>query len=228
MRNCLRWQLRVLASAWWLLLLLPAMALLMGWEAVAALGTSLRRSGGGMEPAAVLALVLEVRHFFPLAGAVWSILFLGMDFGAEAFTLPLSRGNRRGQVFWSKYLLFLLGCLMVSLLEQAFVLLAAVPDRTGLPADFLLRCIGLRLALDLGMMALPSFLVFWGRGNPYPRLAGLVYGAALWRLMQSRYGLWLPYRQWGREEWLALWPLAALALAVPLSWAASCRGADRG
>ncbi len=209
MRACLRWQLRVLSCAWWLLLLLPVLALLLGWEAAAVPAAYLRR-GGELDPRSALALVLDVRHLFPLAGAVWASLFIGMDYGAEAQSLALSRGYRRGQVIRSKLFLFLPGCALVSVTEQVFAVLMAVPGVSALPAAFLLRCFCLRLALDMGMMALPAFFCLLGRENLYFRLLGLVYGVALWRLMGSHYALWLQYAGWGKTEWLALWPLAAL------------------
>ena len=219
MKACLRWQLRVLRCAWWLLLLLPALALLMGWEA-ALLGTYLRR-GAAPDPRSALALVLDLRHFFPLAGAVWSSLFLGMDYGADAQTLALNRGYSLGQVLWGKFLLFLLCCMTVSVIEQAFVL-AAVPDLSALPPGFLLRCVFLRLVLDAGMMTPPALLCLLGRENLYFRLMGLVYGAALWRLMKSHYFLWLQYAEW--RDLPALWPAAALALSVLCVWGLSRRG----
>ena len=209
MRACLRWQLRVLGCAWWLLLLLPVLALLLGWEAAAVPAAWLRR-GAEPDPRSALALVLDMRHLFPLAGAVWASLFIGMDYAAEAQSLALSRGYRRGQVIRSKVLLFFLGCLAISAMEQVFVLFTAVPGLRTLPAAFLLRCFCLRLALDMGMMAPPALLCLLGRENLYIRLLGLVYGVALWRLMGSHYALWLQNAGLGRGEWLALWPLAAL------------------
>ena len=228
MKACLRWQLRVLGYAWWLILLLPALALLMGWEAAALPGTLLRRGGGTVDPRGALALVLDLRHFFPLAGAVWSSLFLGMDYAAEAQAAALGRGCSRGQVLWSKYLLFLLGCAAISVLEQAFAVLGAVPGWNTLPAPFLLRCFFLRLVLDLGMMMPPAVLCLLGRENVYFRLMGLVYGAALWRLMESHYFLWLQFAEWRTGELWALWPAAALVLSLLCVWALSRRGMDGG
>ena len=228
MRACLRWQLRVLRYAWPILLLLPVLALLMGWEAAALLGTCLRRGGGTMDPRSTLALVLDLRHFFPLAGAVCSSLFLGMDYGAEAHAAALGRGYRRAQVLWSKYLIFLLGCAAVSALELAFAVLAAVPGLSALPAAFLLRCFLLRLVLDVGMMTPPAVLCLLGRENLYFRLVGLMYGAALWRLMQSHYFLWLQNAEWRTGELRALWPAAALALSLLCVAALSRREAGTG
>ena len=214
MRACLRWQLRVLGYAWWLPLLLPVMALLLGWEAAAVPAAYLQR-GAELDPRSALALVLEVRHLFPLAGAVWASLFIGMDYPAAAQSSALSRGYRREQVIRSKYLLFLLGCLAISAMEQVFVLFAAVPGLRTLPAAFLLRCFCLRLALDVGMMVPPALCCFLAGDDRYLRLLGLVYGAALWRLVRSHPALWLQYAGWGRGEWLALWPLAVLILGTP-------------
>lgn len=213
MRACLRWQLRVLSCAWWLLLLLPVLALLLGWEAAAVPAAYLRR-GAEPDPRSALALVLDVRHLFPLAGAVWASLFMGMDYHAEAQSLALSRGYRLGQVIRSKYLLFLLGCALVSATEQVVAVLTAAPGVSALPAAFLLRCFCLRLALDMGMMTPPALLCLLGRENLYIRLLGLVYGVALWRLMGSHYALWLQNAGLGRAEWLALWPLAALIVGT--------------
>ena len=212
MKNCLHWQIRVLGYAWWLLLLLPVLALLMGWEAIVALEPYLRRGGGSIDARSALAVVLEVRHFFPLAGAVWASLFLGMDYSSDAQASALSRGYRRKQLIWCKYLLFLLGCASVSVIEQVFVVFSAVPDWQTLPAAFLLRCFCLRLVLDAGMMVPPAVICFLARENLYIRLLGLVYGVVLWRLIGSHYGLWLQYAEWGTGELTALWPAAALLL----------------
>ena len=213
MKNCLRWQLRVLRFAWWLLLLLPVLALLMGWEAAAALEPYLRRGGGSLDARSALAVVLEVRHFFPLAGAVWASLFLGMDYGSDAHALALSRGYSRKQVIWSKSLLFLLGCAAVSGMEQLFAVFTAVPGWRILPAAFLLRCFCLRLILDTGMMGPPAILCFLARENMYLRLLGLIYGVVLWRLLGSHHALWLQYAERGTGELPALWPIGALVLS---------------
>ena len=211
MKNCIRWQLRVLRSAWWLLLLLPVLALLMGWAASA--GTlSILQQGRDLDTRSAFAMVLDMRSLFPLAGAVWASLFLGMDYSADAHALALSRGYSRSQIFFSKYLLYLLGCLAVSLIEQVFAVLVGVPGWSALPAVLLLRSFFLRLLLDLGMMIPPAFFCFLGRDNLYIRLIGLVYGIALWQLMGSHYALWLQYAEWGKEEYLAFWPAAALVL----------------
>ena len=213
MKNCLHWQIRVLGYAWWLLLLLPVLALLMGWEAIVALEPYLRRGGGSIDARSALAVVLEVRHFFPLAGAVWASLFLGMDYSLDSQASALSRGYRRKQLIWCKYLLFLLGCASVSVIEQVFVVFSAVPDWQTLPAAFLLRCFCLRLVLDVGIMALPAVVCFAARENLYIRLMGLIYGVVLWRLMGSHYALWLQYAEWGAGEIIALWPLGTLVMS---------------
>ena len=224
MKACLRWQLRVLGYAWWLVLLLPVLSLLMGWEAAAALKPYVLRGGGDIDPRSALALVLDVRHLFPLAGAVWASLFLGMDYAAEAHDSALGRGFRRGQVVFAKTLLYLLGCVVVSVLEQVFAVLAAARGWHTLPADFLLRCFFLRLALDAGMMAPPAVVCFAARDDLYIRLLGLVYGVTLWRLMQSHWALWLQYAERRAGDLWALWPLAALAVSLLCIPALSRRG----
>ncbi|MBR5702009.1 MAG: hypothetical protein IKX47_06040 [Oscillospiraceae bacterium] len=211
MRNCIRWQLRVLASAWWLLLLLPVLALLMGWAA-SAVPSAILRQGRELDARSAFAMALDMRSLFPLAGAVWASLFLGMDYSADAHALALSRGYSRRQIFCSKYLLYLLGCLAISLIEQIFALLAGVSDLHTLPGALLLRSFFLRLLLDLGMMVPPAFFCFLGKDNLYIRLIGLLYGVTLWRLMGSHYALWLQYAEWGKEEVLAFWPAVALVL----------------
>ncbi len=224
MKACIRWQLRVLGYTWWLLLLLPALALLLGWEAAAVPEAYLRR-GAELDPRSALALVLETRHLFPLAGAVWAALFIGMDYPSAALTLALSRGYARTQVFAAKYLLFLLGCLTVSVMEQGLAVLMGVPGWRVLPAAFMLRCFFLRLALDMGMMVPPAVFCFLGRENLYIRLIGPVYGVALWRLMKSHIALWLPDVSWTAADRRALWPLAALLLGSLFAWACSRREA---
>ena len=222
MKNCLRRQLRVLASAWWLPALLAAMALLMG-RAASSVTAALLRRGAEPDPRSALALVLDMRSFFPLAGAVWAALFIGMDYTGGADSLALGRGYSRLQLFGAKYLLFLLGCLAVSAVQQVFAVLTGAPGWHTLPASLLLRSFFLRLLLDAGMMVPPAAVCFLGRENTYIRLLGLLYGVALWRLMGSHYALWLQYAPWGREELLALWPAAALILGSAASAAAALR-----
>ena len=226
MKACLRWQLRVLSCAWWLLLLLPALSLLMGWEASATLEPYLRRGGGSIDTRSALAVVLELRHFFPLAGAVWASLFLGMDYTSDAHALALSRGYTRSQVLWSKYLLFLLGCAAVSVIEQVFIVFTAVQGWAALPAAFLLRCFSLRLMLDLGLMVPSAILCFQAREDLYTRLLGPVYGVVLWRLMGSRHSLWLQYARWEAPDWLALWPAAILLLGFGAAAILARRGGE--
>ena len=213
MKACLRWQLRVLGHAWWLLLLLPGMALLLGWEAAAVPGAYLRR-GAELDPRSALALVLEVRHLFPLAGAVWAFLFIGMDYPGEARAAALSRGYRREQVVWSKYILFLLGGSLISGTEQVFAVLLGARGFSALPAAFLLRCFCLRLLLDAGMMVPSALVCFLAGDDACLRLLAPAYGAALWRIMKSHHFLWLRYADWKREELWVLWPLAALVLGT--------------
>ncbi len=212
MSRCFRFHLYVFLRAWWLPLMLAVFPLLMGWEAAAACGSYVRRLGR-QAPETALALLLDLRHFIPLAGAVWSGLFLGMDFPARGVNVLLSRGFSRFRVFGSKYVLFLTGCAIMSLLEQGFALLLSVPLWKDVSALLLLRNGGLRLLLDLGMMVLPSVFPLLGKGNVYLRLPGLVYGLVLWRLMGAHYGLWLPVWS-GPPGWGELWPLPALALGI--------------
>ncbi len=211
MKRCFRWQLRVLGCCRWLLPLLPAMALLMGWAASAPWNAGLRRMMAA-DPWSALAHCLDDRRFFPMAGAVWSILWLGMDFDGGTPAMAISRGVSPRAVFWSKYLLFLGGCAFVSLAEQGSLFLFVGSLRAGFPAAHLFRCSLLRLGLDLGMMALPSVFCYLGRDNPVLRLAGLLWGLALWRLMGSHEALWLPSPDFV-PGWRELWPLAALLLS---------------
>ncbi len=135
-----------------------------------------------------------------------------MDYSADAHTLALSRGYTRRQIFFSKYLLFLLGCLAISLIEQIFAVFVGVPGWHTLPGSLLLRSFFLRLLLDVGMMIPPAFFCFLGKDNLYIRLIGLVHGIALWLLMGSHYALWLQYATWGKEEIIAFWPAIALVI----------------
>lgn len=214
MKACIRWQFRVLGYAWWLLLLLPVLALLMGWEAIAALESHLHQCDGSLDARIALALVLDVRHFFPMAGVLWSVLFIGMDYGAEAYALALSRGYRNIQIMACKYSLFIMGCLTVSISQQVFTVLVGVKDWHTLPTEFLLRCFFLRLTLDVGMMIPPAMICFLGKNNLYNRLIGLVYGITLWRLMKSHYALWFRSHNFGMNEWLALWPIVAIVVSI--------------
>ncbi len=211
MKRCLRYHLRALFSLWWLPLLPPVLGLLLGWEAAAALGAYTRRAGPA-DARSALAFVLDIRHFVPLAGAAWAAAFLGAEFDGRAPAIPLSRGFRRFQVFGSKLLLFFLGCAVVSLAAQTAAVSPVISVGQPLPAGFLLRCFFLRLALDLGMMAPGAAIVSFAGANLYGRALAGLYGLALWRLMGSHYGLWLP--EAGALGIAALWPLAALPLSA--------------
>ena len=210
MRRCLRSQLRALFGIWWMPLLPPVLGLLLGWEASAALGAYARRFGAP-EARGALALVLEVRHFFPLAGAAWAAAFLGAEFDARAPAFSLSRGFRRGQVFGSKLLLFFLGCAVCSLSAQ-LAALSAVPGLRGLTAPYVLRCFLVRLLLDLGTAAPCAAIDAFAGRSLYGRALTGLYGLLLWRLMSSHYGLWLAEAE--PPGMLALWPLGALPLSV--------------
>ena len=215
MRRCLRSQLWVLFHVWWLPLLPLALGLLMGCEAAAALAATARRSGG-QDAQSTLALLLDLRHFVPLAGAAWAAAFLGMEFDARGAAVPLCRGYRRSQVFGSKLLLFLPGCAAVSLAAQLAAVLPVLSVLRGLPAPFLLRCFGLRLLLDLGMMTPCAAIAAISGSSLYGRALAGVYGLMLWRCMGSHYALWLP----GRADPPALWPLAVLPLSIAAYWLA--------
>jgi hypothetical protein len=211
MKRCLRSHLRALVCCWRLALLPPALGLLLGWEASAALGAYVRRAGPA-DARSALAFVLDIRHFVPLAGAAWAAAFLGAEFDARASAFPLSRGCSRFQVFGSRLLLFFLGCALISAAAQLTSAPAAVSGWQPLPAGFLLRCLSLRLALDLGMMAPCAAIVSFAGASLYGRALAGLYGLLLWRLMGSHYGLWLP--EAGAPGLIAFWPLAALPLSL--------------
>ena len=217
MRHCLRNQLWTLFHIWWLPLLPLALGLLMGWEAAAALSAYARRVGG-LDAHGALAFLLDVRHFVPLAGAAWAAAFLGMEFDGRGAASPLCRGYSRSQVFGSKLLLFLLGCAVLSLTAQLAAVLPGLYDLRNLPATFLFRCFGLRLLLDLGMMAPCAAIVAFSGSNLYGRALAGIYGLLLWRLMGSHYELWLPGM--GGVGLLSCWPLAALPLSIAAYWLA--------
>ncbi len=211
MKRCLRFHLRALFSLWWLPLLPPVLGLLMGWEAAAALGVYTRRAGPA-DARSVLAFVLDIRHFVPLAGAAWAAAFLGPEFDGRAPAFPLSRGCCRFQVFGSKLLLFLVGCAVASLAAQMTAVFPAFSAGQPLPAGFLLRSCFLRLALDLGMMAPSAAIVSLAGANLYGRALAGLYGLLLWRIMGSHYGLWLP--EAGVPGLTAYWPLPVLPLSA--------------
>ncbi len=211
MKRCLRFHLRALFSLWWLPLLPPVLGLLMGWEASAALGAYIRRAGPA-DARSILAFVLDIRHFVPLAGAAWAAAFLGPEFDGRVPALLLSRGFSRFQVFVSKLLLFMAGCAVVSLSAQTTAVFPVFSVGQPLPPGFLLRCFFLRLALDLGVMAPSAAIVSFAGDNLYGRAIVGLYGLLFWRLMGSHYGLWLP--EAGAPGITALWPLYALPLSA--------------
>ena len=211
MKRCLRFHLRALFSLWWLPLLPPVLGLLMGWEASAALGAYIRRAGP-TDVRSALALVLDIRHFVPLAGAAWAAAFLGAEFDGRAPAFPLSRGYSRCQIFGSKLCLFLVGCALISAVAQLTAVVSAVSGGQRFPVGFLLRCCFLRLALDLGMMAPSAALVSCSGTNLYGRALAGLYGLLFWRLTGSHYGLWLP--EAGAPGLAAYWPLPILPLSA--------------
>ena len=210
MKRCLAFRCRAFFAAGWLPLLPLALGLLLGLEAAGALNALLRRTGAA-DARTALALAADVRHLFPLAGAAWSAAYFGRELDGGARKLLRSRGFGSSAVYASAYFPFLAGALAISLTEQA-VVLQAVPGRETLGAALLLRSAGLRLPLDLGMLTLPGFLPFLGKGSPYARFSGFLYGFALWRLMGSHAALWLPVL--GPPDPWAFWPLAALPAGI--------------
>ena len=210
MKACLRFHLGVLLRLPWLMLLPPALGLLLGWEASAALALHVRRFGPP-EAGAALAIALDLRHFVPLAGAAWALPFLGMEFDAGGASLPIRRGYGRGRIFSGKLLLFLLGCAAVSLFAQLMAVLPAGLLRADMKPGFLLRAFSLRLALDLGMMLPSAAIVAVSGKNPYGRALVGLYGLVLWRAMRAHLWLWLPELPPDRA---ALWPLAAIPLSL--------------
>ena len=210
MKRCLRSRLRALFGIWWLPLLPPVLGLMLGWEAAAALRAYTLRSGP-LSSSSALAFVLEVRHFVPLAGAAWASAYLGEGFDGRSAAFPLSRGYGRFRVFGSQLVIFSLGCAVLSLAAQASALLA-VPGLEALPAGLILRCLGLRMLLDLGMAAPCAAIVAFAGTSLYGRALPFLYGLLLWRLLGSHYGLWLPGTP--APGLSALWPLAALPLSI--------------
>ncbi len=206
MKRCLRFCLCAALRIPWLALLPPALGLLLGWEASAALGALARRTGTP-EGYAAAALALDARRLVPLAGAVWAAAFLGAAFDGRVPSLLLPRGYGRRAVFASLLLTWTLGLAVLSAFAQGTAALPVL-RRGAPPAAWLLRCFTLRLLLDLGMGAAPAALVCLFRENLYGRALALAYGPVLWRVMGNHYGLWLPAA--GPAGLAALWPLAAL------------------
>ncbi len=212
MKQCLLFRWRVILYAWWLPLLLLIMSVFMGVEATASLNDNLHRVGTSNAREA-LAYVMDIRHFFPLAGAVWSAAYFGMEIDGKSASVLLKKGYTHLSVIVSNYALFLVGLVSVSVIEQAFILILNTRLFASLTPAFLLRTVLLRLVLDLGMMSAVSFFPFLGKGSAYARFLGLVYGIALWRLMGNHYCLWLP--ELGMHLGLGeLWPLGTLVFGV--------------
>lgn len=210
MKRCLAFRCRAYFAAVWLPLLPLALGILLGLEAAGVLSSLLRRTGAA-DASTALALAADVRHLFPLAGAAWSAAYFGRELDGGVGKLLRSRGFGPPAVYGSAYVPFLAGALAISLTEQVVILLA-IPGRETLSPALLLRTAGLRLLLDLGMLTLPGFLPFLGKGSPYARFSGFLYGFALWRLMGSHAALWLP--EAGPPDPWALWPLAALPAGI--------------
>ena len=207
MKRCLRYHLRVLLHIRWLSLLPPALGLLMGWEAAAALRGYAGRFGAP-EARSALALLLDIRHFIPLAGAAWAAAFLGIEFDARGASLPLLRGCSRLRVFSGKLFLYFSGCAVISAAAQTAAVLPSLSVLRGVPLSVLLRCCGLRLLLDLGMASPPAAIAVIAGENRFGRAITILYGLLLWRIIGSHYDLWLP----GKAALSSLWPLAALPL----------------
>lgn len=212
MKPCLAFRFWALLCTVWLPLLPFLLGALAGLDAVTSVRALLRHSGGA-DGRTLLALAADARRFLPLAGAAWSAAFAGREVDSRSGELLRSRGFGAGAVYGSGLCLFLGGLLAVSLTEQFAAFFLILSGRGPLPPGLLVRTVLLRLPLDLGMAALPGFLPLVGGGSPYPRLLGFLYGLALWRLMGSHYGLWLPGAALAGDP-LALWPLAALPAAA--------------
>lgn len=212
MKQCLHFRWKVILYAWWLPLLLLIMSVLMGVEATASLNDYLLRVGTSNAREA-LAYVMDIRHFFPLAGAVWSAAYFGMEIDGKSASVLLKRGYTHFSVIASNYALFLAGIVSVSVIEQTLILIFNTRLFAPLGPAFLLRTVFLRLVLDLGMMSAVSFFPFLGKGSIYARFLGFVYGIVLWRLMGKHYCLWLP--ELGMHLGLGeLWPLGTLVFGV--------------
>lgn len=217
MKKCLQYHWNVLLGHKYILLAVLLAAAVLGISA----GSDVRAyamCGQGLDATSALALALEGRRAVGFVGAVWTYLFLYCEFQQRGINNTVYRGCGKLSIFVGKYLLLLFSCVICSLVMQGASLLTACEWINGVPAAWLLRCMGLRLLLDLGTMTAPLLVVMLLQGNMTAGVLCLVYGLVLYFKAPVSYGLWLP--QTAEAVSLSvLWPIVALPVSAILSFA---------
>lgn len=215
MKKCLKYHWSVLAGHKYILLSVLLSAAVLGISAGSDVRTYAMR-GQGLDATSALALALEGRRAVGFVGAVWTYLFLYCEFQQRGINNTVYRGCGKLSIFVGKYLLLLFSCALCSVVLQGASLLTAWEWINGVPAEWLLRCAGLRLLLDIGTMTAPLFVVVLLQGNLTAGVLCLIYGLLLYFKAPVNYGLWLPNIA-GTLEVFSLWPIGALPVSAALS-----------
>ena len=213
MKRLVRAQFYVLGCQPWLPLLLLGAAVASGLLAGGEVRALAARSGDGLSPRSLLALSLETRRAAALLGGVFAVLWAGLGLARGGLNGPLCRGYGRGSVYAALLPPLLASLVGFSLVSQLTVIPAAGVDLAALPAAWVLRCLGLRLLLDLGLALTPFFLRFLLRDGFSAPLLAIGWGLLLYLKLPVTPGLWLPG---GTIPFTALWPLLSGALSLLL------------
>lgn len=209
MKKLFSWGVQVLLAHFWALPALLLAGFLAGHLSASALAQYTERMQEAPDAMSAFVLALDIRNLMPVIGVFWAIVCLGLDFEGRGINHTLCRGFSRTKVFLVKFTLFLAGAALCSLVSQ---IAAVYTVLTKLPAKYVLRCFGLRLLLDLGMMAVPVIFVYTIRQTIPALCIGCLYGFALYITMGSHYALWLP-EMYENITLADLWPLAGLILS---------------
>jgi len=217
MKKCLKYHWNVLAGHKYILLSVLLSAAVLGISAGSDVRTYAMR-GQELDATSALALALEGRRAVGFVGAVWTYLFLYCEFQQRGINNTVYRGCGKLSIFVGKYLLLLFSCALCSVVLQGASLLTAWEWINGVPAEWLLRCAGLRLLLDFGTMTAPLFVVVLLQGNLTAGVLCLIYGLLLYFKAPVNYGLWLPQTT-AAASLSVLWPIVVLPVSAILSLA---------
>lgn len=91
---------------------------------------------------------------------IFTAFFFGLDFTRRGYQGALFGGQRRGGLFWGKYLVFFLSFFLLSFAELGLAIIIFIPKIELLPASYLLKGLFLRSLCDTGIALLGVTFVF--------------------------------------------------------------------
>ena len=91
---------------------------------------------------------------------IFTALFFSIDFTRRGYQGALFGGQRRGGLFWGKYLVFFLSFFLLSFAELGLAIIIFIPKIELLPASYLLKGLFLRSLCDTGIALLGVPFVF--------------------------------------------------------------------